>query len=156
MKKAYKKSPAAAGLLCRNRGQRLPRQSRSRRVNSWGSMQFRLESQRMMDTVKTVDRLADPSSTSRAYKAVLADKSLVTVAWSNCARLTNDTFKQEMRKPTLPWENQWKKSENVSFAAAGAKVVVTDSMGNATEYKAENGRVTIPLNGSPVFITGLK
>ena len=111
---------------------------------------------RMMDTVKTVDRLADPSSTSRAYKAVLADKSLVTVAWSNCARLTNDTFKQEMRKPTLPWENQWKKSENVSFAAAGAKVVVTDSMGNATEYKAENGRVTIPLNGSPVFITGLK
>ena len=111
---------------------------------------------RMLDTVKTVDRQADPSATSRAYKAILADKSQVTIAWSNCARLANDTIKPEMREPTLPWENQWKKAENVSFAASGTKVVVTDSMGNATTYKVENGRVTIPLNGSPVFIAGLK
>ena len=111
---------------------------------------------RMLDTVKTVDRQADPSATSRAYKAILADKSQVTIAWSNCARLANDTIKPEMREPTLPWENQWKKAENVSFAASGTKVVVTDSMGNATTYKVENGRVTITLNGSPVFIAGLK
>ena len=112
---------------------------------------------RMLDTVKTVDRLSDPSATSRAYKASLTDGSRVTVAWSNCARVANDTLKaSEMREPTLPWKNQWKKTEDVSFAAAGATVTVTDSMGNAKVYQAENGRVTIPLNGSPVFITGLK
>ena len=110
---------------------------------------------RALDTVKKVDRSADPSATSRAYKATLANNSTVTVAWSNCSPVANDTTSTVMRDPTSLWKNQWKQSENVKFATANNSVTVTDSMGNAKTYTAAGGFVTVPLNGSPVFIKGL-
>ena len=110
---------------------------------------------RELNTVKTVSRLTNPSGTSRAYRAVLSDNSQVTIAWSNCSRVQNDTGSNEMREATLPWKNQYKSSENITFNAIEA-VIVTDSMGNTKSYQPSGGTVTIPLTGSPVFIKGIQ
>lgn len=80
----------------------------------------------------------------------------VLVAWSNCARLPNDEvpITRPPRENRRPWENQWHGSQNVTFGTDQSTVEVIDIMGNAKTYKAENGRVTIALTGSPVIIKG--
>ena len=96
----------------------------------------------------------------RAFEFDTALDGKVVVAYSNSEVLTNGK-KNSIgttgdRTPTLPWNNQWTKTDDTVFEAAGNTVTVYDSMGNKTEYKAENGKVTIPLTGSPVYIHGIK
>ena len=44
----------------------------------------------------------------------------------------------------------------MTFDAAGGKVTVTDVMGNIKTYTAVNGKVTVPVSGSPLYIDGIK
>lgn len=80
----------------------------------------------------------------------------VFVAYSNSEILSNGkkniNGNTNMRTPTLPWNSQWKKYDNTVFDTDNEEVRVIDIMGNETVYKAENGKVTIPLTGSPVYI----
>ena len=65
--------------------------------------------------------------------------------------------KQTDREPSLPWVDQWDgKYEDVTFDAAGSKVTVTDVMGNSKVYTAKNGKVTVPVSGSPLYISGIR
>lgn len=82
----------------------------------------------------------------------------VTVAWSNCSRQPNDAMPQTRpdRMAAYPWVDRWESSLAVTFDASAERVTVTDLMGNETVYTAENGKVTVPLNGSPVIIKGIK
>ncbi len=97
----------------------------------------------------------------RAFTLDTAINGKVTVAWSNSEVLPNgkkdSTGRAGDRNPTLPWENQWKKTDKTTFNAAGSTVKVVDTMGNSVTYKADaDGKVTIPLTGSPVYIYGIK
>ena len=78
------------------------------------------------------------------------------MAYSNSEVLSNGkkniNGNTNMRTPTLPWNNRWKKYDNTVFDTDNEEVRVIDIMGNETVYKAENGKVTIPLTGSPVYI----
>lgn len=84
----------------------------------------------------------------------------VVVAWSNQQVLPNGKKNAAgttgERIPTLPWNTLWTEVDETEFNAAGDTVTVYDSMGNATTYKAENGKVTIPLTGEVCYIHGLK
>lgn len=97
------------------------------------------------------------AGTVRAFTVETQEHGDVLVAWSNCSRLSNDEMStgRPARTPGQPWEDQWQRSENVTFDATSTTVEVRDIMGNTTRYQAENGRVVIPLNGSPVFIYGV-
>ena len=96
----------------------------------------------------------------RAFKCRTALKGDVTVAYSNYESLPNGKKNSsglvEDRTPTLPWNSLWTKVDETKFDAVGDKVTVVDIMGNSKVYTAENGKVTIPLTGSPVYIYGVK
>lgn len=82
------------------------------------------------------------------------------VAWSNVFVPANSYTEGQSsgaaRTPTLPWNNQWEETETVTFDAANTTVTVIDTMGNATKYTAQNGKVTIEVSGSPIYIYGVK
>ena len=111
---------------------------------------------RMLDGIQAVTQ--NPTynkGTVRAFNATAAGGSMI-VAWSNTAPLSEDkTGTPGNRVPRLTWQNQWTKTENVTFNATGSTVTVTNIMGNSTVYTAQSGKVTIPLNGSPVYISGV-
>ena len=109
------------------------------------------------DGVKTAEKYDDGNSV-RAFAADTADNGVVTVAWSNCARLSNDEvpINRPDRPALRPWQNQWTKSQVVAFDTDKNSVKVIDTMGNSKTYTANNGKVSIELNGAPVFILGVK
>ena len=80
------------------------------------------------------------------------------VVWSNKYPLPNAVVgSQTDRVPAMPWVNQWEgKYEDVTFDAVSTTVTVTDIMGNTTVYTAKNGKVTIPVSGSLLYIRGIK
>ena len=96
----------------------------------------------------------------RAFKGTTALKGEVVVAYSNQEVLSNGKKgpdgKTGLRTPNLPWNNQWKETDETKFQTDKSKVTVVDIMGNETVYTAEKGYVTIPLTGSPVYIYGVK
>jgi len=61
----------------------------------------------------------------------------------------------EERKPLPLWANRWEETEVREFDAVGDIVTVVDVMGNATEIKAENGKVKIEVSGSPIYVYGI-
>ena len=86
------------------------------------------------------------TNTVRAFTINTKEHGSVIVAWSNANPLPNAINGQwSSRVPTLPWKNQWQKSEKVTFEATEPIITVTDIMGNDTTYKASNGKVTIPF-----------
>lgn len=94
----------------------------------------------------------------RAFKCSTAEYGNVIVAYSN-NEILNNAKKNAVggtgdRTPTLPWNNQWTKTDDTVFETNNKSVTVFDIMGNKTEYKASDGKVTIPLTGSPVYIIG--
>lgn len=96
----------------------------------------------------------------RAFEFDTKLKGKVIVAYSNSEVLSNGR-KNSIggtgdRTPTLPWNNQWTKTDDTVFEASGDIVTVYDTMGNKTEYTVKDGKVTIPLTGSPVYIYGIK
>lgn len=96
----------------------------------------------------------------RAIKCSTELQGNVVVAWSNNEVLSNGKKnamgKTGDRMPCLPWNNNWSKTDKTVFDAADSTVKVVDVMGNTTEYKVKNGKVTIELTGSPVYIYGVK
>ncbi len=113
---------------------------------------------RALDGIENCEEISAGSATARVFETTNEDTDkVVYVAWSNVARLSNDIGYSFVRTPNLPWNNQWKGSEQVTIPVSGSKAVLCDSMGNRTELGVENGQVTFGLTGSPVFIevTGL-
>lgn len=116
---------------------------------AYGSMTRELES------VKACYGIGTKSKTIRAFQLELEDADANTfVVWSNCSPLTNDAV-DGYRTANLPWNNQWKKTENITLYASSV-VQVIDIMGNVTLYtpSEKNATVTIPVGGSPIIIKG--
>ena len=96
----------------------------------------------------------------RAYEFDTALHGKVIVAYSNKQVLSNgkknSTGSTGDRTPTLPWNTLWTETDNTEFETAQSSVTVVDTMGNKKTYKAENGKVVIPLTGETVYIFGVK
>jgi len=102
----------------------------------------------------------DGEGTLRAFDVENHQGDDLIVAWSNIYVHPQATSygvgNHVKRQPNLPWNNIWPKTEDVVFTATAKTVKVVDTMGNTTNYKAKNGKVTIKLSGSPVYIYGVK
>ncbi|MBQ7045811.1 MAG: hypothetical protein IJN65_04885, partial [Clostridia bacterium] len=111
---------------------------------------------RAIESVKTIkDSTTYTSGTLRVFEADTALDGKVYVAWSNCAKLKNDSpYSDYLREPSMPWENLWRESENLTITTSAKEVKVYDSMGNEKTYTASNGKVVIPITGETVFIKG--
>ena len=93
------------------------------------------------------------STTARVFEMTMAEEGhTVIVAWSNCARLSNDTYVNIVRTPCLPWKNQWVSKETIQIETTGSYAEAIDSMGNKLPVSVENGMISIEVNGSPCFI----
>ena len=116
---------------------------------AYGSMTRELESVSQCYGIET------SSDTIRAFQLVLDESEPDTfVVWSNCSPLTNDAV-EGYRTANLPWNNQWKETEELVLYASSI-VEVTDIMGNVTLYTPNetDATVTIPVSGSPIIISG--
>lgn len=119
---------------------------------------------RQLDGVTSVKEHAvydtDGEGTIRAFDVENHQGDDLIVAWSNIYVQPQATSygvgNSVKRQPHLPWENIWPQTEDFVFTATEKTVKVVDTMGNTTTYKAKDGKVTIPLNGSPVYIYGVK
>lgn len=130
---------------------------------------------RMLDGVDTVVtsekydnyseeyRMTNADGNTKAFDVTMKNGEKMIAAWTNVYAVTGSTSntKYQGYDPILPWENQWEKdgvlqTEEVTFDAVADTVIVTDTMGNTTEYTPEDGKVTIPLTGSPVYIKGVE
>jgi len=65
-----------------------------------------------------------------------------------------EKFKDDSRKPGEPWVERWREPVTVELAAAG-QVQVIDIMGNTRTVAPRDGKVSLALNGSPVYVHGL-
>ena len=65
-----------------------------------------------------------------------------------------EKFEGQHRKPMEPWVERWQEPVELSLPA-GAQVTVTDLMGNATPTTPSDGKVSLSLTGSPVYVKGL-
>jgi len=96
--------------------------------------------------------------TLRAFKVEKEDCDFA-VLWSNAYELPNTTIAGRVdkveRKPMPLWANRWEETEIREFDAVGDTVTVVDIMGNAREIKAENGKVSIEISGSPIYVYGI-
>ncbi len=113
----------------------------------------------MTRAIESVQTLVESSKysggTLRVFEANTALDGKVYVAWSNCAKLKNDSdYSSYLRDPSMPWENLWRESENLTITTSSKTVTVYDSMGNTKTYTASGGKVTIPITGETVFIKG--
>lgn len=92
----------------------------------------------------------------RAFSVNTAAHGNVLIAYSNAEVLSNG--KKDIngapgfRTPSLPWNSQWKQTDSLELETDMLQVSVYDIMGNVTVYEADNGKVSIPLTGSPVYI----
>ncbi len=129
---------------------------------------------RMLDGVDTVVtsekydnyseeyRMTNADGNTKAFDITMKNGEKMIAAWTNVYAVNGSTSatKYNGYDPILPWENQWEKdgvlqTEEVIFDAVSDTVTVTDTMGNITEYTPVDGKVTIPLTGSPVYIKGV-
>ncbi|MBQ2710157.1 MAG: hypothetical protein IJF67_17920 [Clostridia bacterium] len=96
--------------------------------------------------------------TLRAFE-IETDRETFAILWSNAHPLPNTTAEGRVNKveriPAPAWEDRWEKETRV-FDAAGDTVTVADSMGNERTIAAVDGRVTLEIGGSPVYVYGLK
>lgn len=94
----------------------------------------------------------------RAFK-VETDKEEFAVLWSNIFKQPNTTapgrMKHQFRKFLPLWTNRWEQADVREFDAVGDTVTVVDVMGNSKEIKAVNGKVTIEVTGSPIYVYGI-
>lgn len=108
---------------------------------------------RILDGVAYGEELETSTDTVRAFGFYDKKGELISyVAWSNCARLSNDNGDDFVRTPNLPWQNEWRKSESYRLYLQGETVDIIDIMGNVEEVSAMDGYVDIELDGSPKYI----
>lgn len=103
---------------------------------------------------------SDEKGTVRAIDIKRKDGENILGVWSNIYMLKHTTrFAAQnavKRNPNLPWNSEWIQSEKVTFDTTKDTVTVKDTMGNTIgKYKSKNGKVTIPITGSPVYIYGV-
>lgn len=96
----------------------------------------------------------------RAFRLETKTSGEVVVAYSNKEVLANGKKNTlgtaNMKNSNLSWNSQWSKTDKVEFKAVADTVRVVDIMGNTENYTPdENGKVVIPLTGSPVYIYGI-
>lgn len=111
---------------------------------------------RQLDGVKEVKEIDSHSATLRIFQITLADNQTFLAIYSTANKLTNDAITGK-RTPNLPWLNQWPGYETVNFTqnSKTSEIYTIDLMGNKKTYKANTkGTVSIPVDGSPVFIYG--
>ncbi len=106
-------------------------------------------------STETTDYLC--KDTMRVFDIETEEKGSFKVAWSNIYRIARSwsgSVNAEGIK-NLPWNNQWKDTESITFKASGDTVTVVDIMGNTSQYTPENGTVELQISGSPVYIYGV-
>ncbi len=96
--------------------------------------------------------------TLRAFK-VEKENEEFAILWSNVFKQPNTTAEGRMvheeRKPLPLWANRWEETEVREFDAVGDTVTVVDVMGNATAIKAVDGKVSLEISGSPIYVYGI-
>ena len=101
----------------------------------------------------------DEFGTLRAFQVETEDDKFV-VLWSNIYQLPNTSVQGRVDKvkriPAPAWENRWTTTETREFEAVGNTVKIVDIMGNEKILKAENGKVSIEVSGSPIYVYGIK
>lgn len=65
-----------------------------------------------------------------------------------------EQFASDSRQPGEPWQERWRAPVRVVLPATGL-VEVTDTMGNRSSRRAEEGKVVLELTGSPLYVRGL-
>ena len=102
----------------------------------------------------------DEYGTLRAFRVEKKDGEEFAVVWSNIYIQPNTNaygrVNNHERIPMPAWESRWLVSEKRTFDTDADTVRVMDIMGNASEIHAQNGKVTIEITGSPVYIYGIK
>ncbi len=97
--------------------------------------------------------------TLRAFEVETEDDKFA-VLWSNIYQLPNTSINGRVDKvtriPAPAWENRWTITETREFDAVGDIVKIVDIMGNEKILKAENGKVSIEVSGSPIYVYGIK
>ncbi len=95
----------------------------------------------------------------RAFK-VETEENEFAVLWSNKYKQPNTTaigrINKTERIPDSLWNDRWIESDKREFDASGDIVTVVDIMGNSKEIKVLNGKVTLEITGSPVYVYGIK
>ena len=107
--------------------------------------------------VKTEEYAKYTTSTLRTFKLTKNNGKTMYAAWSNAYPLPN-ALRTRMgdRLIGMPWQNEYSKSETVTYTATGSKVTVTDIMGNSQVYTPVGGKVQIQVTGSPIYIEGIE
>lgn len=102
----------------------------------------------------------DEVGTLRAFDVETKDNGCFTVLWSNIYLIPNTTADgrvNNVERPAMPaWESRWIKKETRVFDAVGDTVTVVDIMGNERILKSENGKVSIEVSGSPIYVYGIE
>lgn len=102
----------------------------------------------------------DEEGTLRAFRVEKKDGEEFAVVWSNIYIQPNTNaygrVNNHERIPMPAWESRWLVSEKRTFDTDADTVRVMDIMGNVSEIPAQNGKVTIEITGSPVYIYGIK
>lgn len=127
---------------------------------------FAVMTRRLESMVKNSGRINekyDEGYNNGGVRAFTFDTELfgsVTVAYSNAQVLSNarknSIGRTGLRTPSLPWNSQWTETDTAVFETESEQVEVYDIMGNKKIYTAQNGRVTVGLTGSPVYIIGIE
>lgn len=101
----------------------------------------------------------DEFGTLRAYDVETEDNGNFTVIWSNAYQQPNTSAEgrvNEVKRIPMPaWETRWTEKEMRTFDTELDEVKVVDIMGNSKLIKAENGKVSIEVSGSPIFVYGI-
>ncbi len=77
------------------------------------------------------------------------EKNELDVAW-----WPPEKFRRVSRRPLEPWVPRWRAPVTISLPAPGA-VTVTDIIGNRRRLNPKDGKITLRLTGSPVYVRGL-
>jgi len=65
-----------------------------------------------------------------------------------------ENYAKDSRRPAEPWVERWQAPVEVTLPAAGT-LTITDLMGNRRPLQPQDGKVTLALTGSPVYVRGI-
>lgn len=94
----------------------------------------------------------------RAFKVETEDNEFA-ILWSNIYKQPNTTIEGRVDKveriPLPLWTDRWIEKDIREFDAVSDTVKVVDIMGNETIVEAKNGKVTLEITGSPIYVYGI-
>lgn len=89
------------------------------------------------------------------------DGEFIDVLWSYREKHETDLpwwppekYEKVSRKPGEPWEERWREPVFIELPMIG-DITVTDIMGNNHKVSSRDGKVTLKLTGSPIYVRGL-